>query len=700
MDGIHFVDTVTHVPSVWANATNSLVYKIFLAAETTEQAQAALRLRSLAYQAHDRVNIEGGSIDGVDIGTRKRVGRFLAHAASVMDDPIEPNDVVTLGWLRLWLKNELLLSNVELLGGLGTIAVQNANNVAIIGGTVDSVDIGLRNRASGYFSALKASNPPVDGDDVVTLGWLTAYYGTIINSLKSMAFQDSRSVAITGGEIDGVRIGLTQPVEARLRRGTIQEAPTLAESLVNKRYVDGSINAFASGLRGMAYQDPFAVAITGGSIDGTVIGANAATSGTFDALTVRKNSAVLNLRTNNSTLASLHLQDGAVTVASIEYTGGSSLATPNQVIFNSTVPLTIQSSGAAAGLSVNGVNLNLFGGVTRIASTLGNTLIIGGGGARPAHAVSINAVTWIQQNNSYRSYFVAGHSDMANTTYDQAAAGAVLLDSENYSAFFINKTGNIAFSLAANDTEWQGLRSVRIILRHDSNGATVTWPTNVFWPKQTAPDYSNTLSGDFDKIELWTTNGGLIWFGDSAYAANPRGTTVPVGTPPVGSPVGTPPVGTPPVGTPPVGTPPVGTPPVGTPPVGSPVGTPPVGTPPVVPQIFSIAYTTFINPITGLTQNGGVTPSLQVRGTPGYTFFITQSGVTDYVEFGGAGCGTPRISFGPTSNGPHTLPPSASGISILLFGGGSPLHTGFLSLTESITGQPAFTTTQVIDIPC
>ena len=77
MSGITFVDTVTHVPSIWANAVNNVVYNLLGAPTTLEQLQQRLELQSLAYQAHSQVNITGGNINGVNLGTTVPIVRLI-----------------------------------------------------------------------------------------------------------------------------------------------------------------------------------------------------------------------------------------------------------------------------------------------------------------------------------------------------------------------------------------------------------------------------------------------------------------------------------------------------------------------------------------------------------------------------------------------------------------------------------------------
>lgn len=520
MSGIHFVDTVTHVPAVWANAVNTLVYDIFGASVTLAQAQARLGLQSLAYQNHERVNIGGGNINNVAIGTGTPVSRLVAQAAQVLNDPIADTDIVNKGWLREWVRLALTASQAEWLGGLGTMAVQNANNVKIVGGTLNSTDIGLIGRASGAFTTLKAANPPIDGDDVVTLGWLTAHYDVRLNALRSMAYQDANNVAIVGGEIDGVRIGLTQPVIARLQHGTVITVPPNYESIVNKRYVDSSITAAMATLKSMAYQDSFAVSITGGTIDGTEIGGTAPVKGSFNELHVVKNSAWLFLRTTsaaNGNVAGIRWYDGANEMARFAYLGASNTPVNNLLELSGVVPIQIRSL-LDAGLRVAGVNATLFGPNVILAPNTGEKLVAGGGISKPGYSATFNRPAWIEQLGAKRAFFNDGVSLGYNYDHATAAQGAITLPADN-SAAFINLVGDATLTITPGDGSWTGLRERIIIVRNQPGGKKLDFGSNVFWGTQTPPDYTGTSAQDFDIVRLFTFNDGQSWFAESAYAS-------------------------------------------------------------------------------------------------------------------------------------------------------------------------------------
>ena len=72
--------------------------------------------------------------------------------------PPPPNttqDINSRQW-KDWLYS--IYSGVSNVGGLGTMASQNANNVAITGGSIDGTPIGHTTPASGKFTTLTGLN--------------------------------------------------------------------------------------------------------------------------------------------------------------------------------------------------------------------------------------------------------------------------------------------------------------------------------------------------------------------------------------------------------------------------------------------------------------------------------------------------------------------------------------------------------------
>jgi len=89
--------------------------------------------------------------------------------------------------------------------GLGTIATQNANSVAITGGTITGITLAVANGGTGA-STLTGY---VKGSGAAALSASTTIPSTDITGLGTIATQNANAAAITGGSVNGTTVGAT-----------------------------------------------------------------------------------------------------------------------------------------------------------------------------------------------------------------------------------------------------------------------------------------------------------------------------------------------------------------------------------------------------------------------------------------------------------------------------------------------------------
>jgi hypothetical protein len=141
--------------------------------------------------------------------------------------------------------------------GLGTMSTQNANAVAITGGTISGLSSPIAVASGGTGAATLTGYVKGTGTSALTAS--ATIPNTDITGLGTMSTQSSSFVAISGGAINGTTIGAITPAagtfttvnatsgtlgSVALTTGTITTAPSGGNDIVNKTYAD----ALAGGL--------------------------------------------------------------------------------------------------------------------------------------------------------------------------------------------------------------------------------------------------------------------------------------------------------------------------------------------------------------------------------------------------------------------------------------------------------------------
>jgi hypothetical protein len=136
--------------------------------------------------------------------------------------------------------------------GLGTMSTQNANAVAITGGTISGLSAPIAVASGGTGAATLTGYVQGTGTSALTAS--ATIPNTDITGLGSMSTQSASFVAISGGAINGTTIGAITPAASTfttvnatsgtlgsvaLTTGTITTTPSSGNDIVNKTYADG-----------------------------------------------------------------------------------------------------------------------------------------------------------------------------------------------------------------------------------------------------------------------------------------------------------------------------------------------------------------------------------------------------------------------------------------------------------------------------
>lgn len=194
---------------------------------------------------------------------------------------------IPTGWA-----NDLNRLNYDVLGSPATLAeiqqtlglapLLNGGALVTRNGSIDGSPIGANQPSTGVFTSLRVTGTNTGLTDVVTYAQLVGAVNGATTALRDMAYQDPGSVDITGGTVDGVPIGNAVPAPGRFTTLRAND-PVSANDVVNIQTMNARFAALPS-FGNMSTQNRSAVAVTGGLIDGTLIGSVNPVEGWFTRL--------------------------------------------------------------------------------------------------------------------------------------------------------------------------------------------------------------------------------------------------------------------------------------------------------------------------------------------------------------------------------------------------------------------------------
>jgi hypothetical protein len=365
--------------------------------------------------------------------------------------------------------------------GLGTMSVQNATAVTITGGTANSLVLGGSTPAAATVTTLRINS-------TLSLAGATGTSGQVLtsNGASAPTWQSVAGVGtVTSVDVSGGTTGLTTSGGPVTGSGTITLAGTLAIANGGTGATTDSAARTALGLGTMAVQAASSVTITGGSINGTSLGATTAGSAKVTTLDVAS----------------------GLTLATLAGTSGQVLTSAGAgVVPTWTTPTTGTVTSVAGTGTVNG--LTLTGTVTSSGSlTLGGTLSLVSPPAIGSTTPNTGAFTTLTSSTSfvptaYTETIVASGTVGASATL-AITAGTIL------TATLTSATA-CTFTMP---TATAG-KSFTLLLKQPASGtATTATFTGVKWNSGGAP----TITATVGKLDIFAfVADGTNWYGTAS----------------------------------------------------------------------------------------------------------------------------------------------------------------------------------------
>jgi hypothetical protein len=216
--------------------------------------------------------------------------------------------------------------------------------------------------------------------------------------------------------------------------------------------------------------------INGGSIDGTAIGANSASTGNFTTLSINGTAI-------SATATELNVLDG---------------------ITATTAELNILD-----GVTATSAELNILDGVTATTAELNylDITTLGTSEASKAVTADANGDVTLDEELKAKSY---------NETVEAitSSGGAATINCENANLFTHTLSENVTYTFSSPPTTGTGYGFTLKVVQ-DSTARTITWPASVKWGQNLTPTIS-TGSGEVDVFTFFTHDGGTNWYGFAA----------------------------------------------------------------------------------------------------------------------------------------------------------------------------------------
>jgi hypothetical protein len=388
--------------------------------------------------------------------------------------------------------------------GLGTMAAQNSNNISVTGGSISGTTV------SGYIptteKAAALGVATLDAGGTVPLSQIPAsiqggvsYQGTwnastntptLTNGVGTKGYYYVVSVA-GNTNLDGItswNVG-----DWAIFNGTVWQKVDNTDAVTSVNGYTGTVvltNTDISGFGSMSTQNANAVAITGGTINGTTIGATTATTGAFTTATASTSVTTPIVQATNS--GGLALRNSAGTTQ-ISMGGGGG----DNVSIN--VPTNINGANAQIDISPTGtghVHIKPTGtGSLEIAPTNAgtmNNMVIGGTTPLAITGTTITATSFVGSGASLTNVVNSaaagtgisvsastGAVTITNTAPDQTvsiAAGTGISTSGTYPSFTVTNTApdQVVSLTGAGTTSISGTYPNFTVTSNDQFTGTVT----------------------------------------------------------------------------------------------------------------------------------------------------------------------------------------------------------------------------------